>query len=450
MIQAPPLLPHSLDAERAVLGRIMRGDPATPDVLNLLRDRDFYLRSHQLIYAAGSQLFAGAQRCDCRSIAELLKLTNSLDEVGGLSYVNALANDALGVSDVSAAAEIVHECSSIRQLLSCVQAVGDACLRPEWRTATALMEMAEQEVSALRHQQEKRLPTFHTMSNVVDALVGRMKATQNNSGGQRGLSTGFRDFDSHAIKLHAGDLIIVSGRPGMCKTAFAMNIVEYVAVDQKLPVAVFSMETAAEQLVLRMLASLGKFDLYALKNTSMDELEWARLACIFDEVRAAPLIIDDTDGLTPSELRDRARRIAQTNGLSLIVVDSIQLMRVPGIDHRADGIAVISRSLKALAQELGVPVIALSELNDEVDYRDDKRPRMADLRDAGSDQDADAVIFVYRDEYYFPETTEHRGRADLIIGRQRGGPTGTIVVGFDGRFLKFETLRSPEYSNYVG
>ena len=251
--------------------------------------------------------------------------------------------------------------------------------------------------------------------------------------------------------LHKGDLVIVAGRPSMGKTSFAMNIAEYAALERGTPVAVFSMEMSAEQLALRVLSSFGRIDQQNLRTGDMDDMEWAKLASASGLIREAPLFIDETGALSPLELRSRARRIAAKNGLGLIVVDYIQLMQIPGSESRTNEISEISRSLKALAKELEVPVIALSQLNRGVENRDNKRPRMADLRESGGiEQDADVIVFIYRDEVYNKETPD-KGQAEIIIGKQRNGPTGTVKTAFLGQFTRFDNLESlapPGYEDY--
>lgn len=449
-MQNPPKHPpHSIDAEMSVLGGMMLDNGAGFEVLDLLKENDFYLHAHQLIFASMRDLLSSHKPCDFLTVTEALRYINKLDEAGGIAYVGTLANDTPSAANTVAYAEIVRERSVLRQLISTGQGIADIGFRPEGRNASALLEEAEQKVFALRQGDAKGKVQYHQMPPLLDHISRSLEEAKGKEGGRKGLQTGFRDFDAKTNGLHPGDLVIVAGRPGMGKTSFAMNIAEHVAIESKMPVAVFSMEMAAEQLVFRVISSFGGIDQQNLRNARMDDNEWDRLASAMGLMREAPLFIDETGALSPLELRARARRIAARHGLSLIVVDYIQLMQVPGSDNRANEVAEISRSLKALGKELSVPVIALSQLNRGVEQRDNKRPRMADLRESGGiEQDADVVVFVYRDDYYHPETSPDKGQAELIIAKQRSGPTGTVKVGFEGRYTKFRDLADSSYAQY--
>jgi replicative DNA helicase len=449
-MQNPPKHPpHSIDAEMSVLGGMMLDNGAGFEVLDTLREGDFYLHAHQLIFASMRDLLSAHKPCDFLTVTEHLRYINKLEEAGGVAYIGTLANDTPSAANTMAYAEIVRERSVLRQLISTGQGIADIGFRPEGRNASALLEEAEQKVFALRQGDAKGKVQYHSMPPLLDHIAKSLEEAKGKEGGRKGLQTGFRDFDTRTNGLHPGDLVIVAGRPGMGKTSFAMNIAEHVAIESKMPVAVFSMEMAAEQLVFRVISSFGGIDQQNLRNARMDDNEWDRLASAMGLMREAPLFIDETGALSPLELRARARRIAARHGLSLIVVDYIQLMQVPGSDNRANEVAEISRSLKALGKELGVPVIALSQLNRGVEQRDNKRPRMADLRESGGiEQDADVVVFVYRDDYYNPETSPDKGQAELIIAKQRSGPTGTVKVLFDGKYTKFRDLADPSYAQY--
>lgn len=449
-MQNPPKHPpHSIDAEMSVLGGMMLDNGAGFEVLDLLKEADFYLHAHQLIFASMRDLLSTHKPCDFLTVTEQLRYINKLEEAGGLAYVGTLANDTPSAANTMAYAEIVRERSVLRQLISTGQGIADIGFRPEGRNASALLEEAEQKVFALRQGDAKGRVQYHQMPPLLDHISKSLEEAKGKEGGRKGLETGFRDFDKQTNGLHPGDLVIVAGRPGMGKTSFAMNIAEHVAIESHQPVAVFSMEMAAEQLVFRVISSFGGIDQQNLRNARMDDSEWDRLASAMGLMREAPLFIDETGGLSPLELRARARRIAARHGLSLIVVDYIQLMQVPGSDNRANEVAEISRSLKALGKELSVPVIALSQLNRGVEQRDNKRPRMADLRESGGiEQDADVVVFVYRDDYYYPETSADKGQAELIIAKQRSGPTGTVKVQFDGKYTKFRDLADASYGQY--
>ena len=315
--------------------------------------------------------------------------------------------------------------------------------RPDGRPASELLDQAEQKVFALRETNKRGgAVEFHSMPPLMDQLEKQLDYLSKNPQGLGGLETGFVDFDKKTGGLRAGDLIIIAGRPGMGKTSLAMNIAEFVAIDKKLPAAVFSMEMSAEQLAMRVISSFGRIDQQNLRTGQLTDTDWGRLSSAIGLVREAPLFIDETGALSPLELRARARRIAARHGLSLIVIDYIQLMQVPGSENRTNEVSEISRNLKALAKELSCPIIALSQLNRGVESRDNKRPRMSDLRESGGiEQDADLVAFVYRDEYYNENSTE-RGVAEIIIGKQRNGPTGTVKLAFLNEMTRFESLAS--------
>ena len=289
---------------------------------------------------------------------------------------------------------------------------------------------------------------YYTMLPLMESLLKRVVSTHDNPGSGQGLPTGFTRFDQLTNGLHKRDLVIVAGRPSMGKSSFAMNIAECAALERQTPVAVFSMEMSAEQLGLRLLSSFGRIDQQNLRTGEMDDMEWAQLNCAGALIGEAPLFIDDTKALSPSDLASRARRIAAKHGLGLIVVDCIQLMQIPGSESRAQEISEISRSLKELAKELEVPVIAVSQLNRSVEYRDNKRPCLADLRGSdGIEQDADVIVFIYRDEVYNKDSPD-KGIAEIIIGRQRMGPIGTCKIGFIGQFTRFDNLQSLSPSGY--
>jgi len=450
-MQNPPKHPpHSIEAEMSVLGGMMLDNRAGFEVLDLLKETDFYLHAHQLIYSAMRDLLATHRPCDFLTVTEFLRYNGKLEEAGGMSYLGTLANDTPSAANTQAYADIVRERSVLRQLIATGQGIADIGFRPEGRSASALLEEAEQKVFGLRQGDAKGKAQYHQMPPLLEHVAKQLEEAKGKPGGRRGLSTGFRDLDQKTNGLHGGDLVIIAGRPGMGKTSLAMNIAEHATVVQKVPVAVFSMEMAAEQLVFRVLSSVGEVDQQHLRNADMSDKEWSDLAWAMGALREAPLFIDETGALSPLELRSRARRIAARHGLGLIVVDYIQLMQVPGADNRANEVAEISRNLKALGKELGVPVIALSQLNRGVEQRDNKRPRMADLRESGGiEQDADVVMFVYRDDYYNPDTSPDKGMAEIIIGKQRSGPTGTVKVGFDGKYTKFRDLADPSYAVHL-
>lgn len=449
-MQNPPKHPpHSIEAEMSVLGGMMLDNRGGFDILDYLGEKDFYQESHQIIFKGITDLLGSNRPCDFVTLSEHLRYNNLLERAGGLSYLGALVNDTPSAANIRAYAELVRERAVLRGLIAAGLDTAELGYRPEGRPPFELIDEAEKRVFALRERDGRSRVQYHTLPPLLDSISKQMDEAKNNPGGRKGLSTGFRDLDEKTNGLHPGDLVIVAGRPGMGKTSFAMNIAEHVAIEEKKSVAVFSMEMQAEQLLYRVISSFGGIEQQSLRNGSLDDRDWDRLTSAMGILRDAPLFIDETGALNPFELRARARRIASRHGLSLIIIDYIQLMQVPGSDNRTSEISEISRSLKALAKELKIPVIALSQLNRSVENRDKKQPRMADLRESGGiEQDADVVLFVFRDEYYTQENSTEKGMADIIIGKQRSGPTGTVKVAFDGRFTKFRDLSQPSYDPY--
>ncbi|HVT35198.1 MAG TPA: replicative DNA helicase [Nevskiaceae bacterium] len=440
-MQNPPKHPpHSLEAEMSVLGGMMLDNRAGQDVLDRLSEADFYIASHQVIFRGIVQLLSSHAPCDFITLTEHLRHASLLEQAGGIAYLGSLVNDTPSAANVRSYAEIVRERSILRKLIEVGQDTAEMGFRPEGRPPAELLDQAEQKIFALREGDKKSKAQYFEMPPLMDQLEKQLEVLSNSTGGLGGLETGFVDFDKKTGGLRAGDLIIIAGRPGMGKTSLAMNIAENVAIDKKLPAAVFSMEMSAEQLAMRVISSFGRVDQQNLRTGQLTDMDWSRLSSAIGLVREAPLYIDETGALSPLELRARARRIAARHGLSLIVIDYIQLMQVPGSENRTNEISEISRNLKALAKELSCPIIALSQLNRGVESRDNKRPRMSDLRESGGiEQDADLVVFVYRDEYYNENSTE-RGVAEIIIGKQRNGPTGTVKTAFHGQYTRFDNL----------
>ena len=446
-VQNPPKHPpHSIEAEMSVLGGMMLDNRAGQDVLDQLSESDFYIASHQIIWRGISALLTSHSPCDFITLSEHLRHANELENAGGMSYLGSLVNDTPSAANVRTYAEIVRERSVLRKLIEVGQQTAEMGFRPDGRAASELLDQAEQKVFALRETNKRGgAVEFHSMPPLMDQLEKQLDYLSKNPLGLGGLETGFVDFDKKTGGLRAGDLIIIAGRPGMGKTSLAMNIAEFVAIDKKLPAAVFSMEMSAEQLAMRVISSFGRIDQQNLRTGQLTDTDWGRLSSAIGLVREAPLFIDETGALSPLELRARARRIAARHGLSLIVIDYIQLMQVPGSENRTNEVSEISRNLKALAKELACPIIALSQLNRGVESRDNKRPRMSDLRESGGiEQDADLVAFVYRDEYYNENSTE-RGVAEIIIGKQRNGPTGTVKTAFHGQYTRFDNLAQGSY-----
>jgi replicative DNA helicase len=444
----PKVPPHSEEAEMSVLGGMMLDTRGVFEVLDIVVEDDFYFEKHRIIFKALCALANQSRPCDFVTVSDYLRNLGQLDAIDGMPYLGQLVNDTPGAANVAEYARIVRERAVLRGLIAAGDSITELAFRPEGRQATELLDVAEQQLSKLRGRDSKSKSQYVTMEPLMEALDRKLREAQNNPGGAQGLATGFTRFDEMTNGLHAGDLVIVAGRPSMGKTSFAMNIAEFAALDRKLPTLVFSMEMSAEQLGIRVLSSFGRIDQQKLRTAEMDDMDWNRFSSALGMIQQAPLFIDETGGLSPLDLRSRARRVAGRHGLSLIVVDYIQLMQIPGSESRTNEISEISRSLKSLAKELNVPIIALSQLNRGVENRDNKRPRMADLRESGGiEQDADVIVFIYRDEVYNKDTPD-KGTAELIIAKQRNGPTGVCKTAFLGQFTRFDNLTALAPSGY--
>ncbi|MBX3707180.1 MAG: replicative DNA helicase [Pseudomonadales bacterium] len=444
------LPPHSVEAEQSVLGGLMLDNDAWFDVAELVSAADFYRTSHQLIFEAMTALAGEDQPIDALTVSERLSGKGQLDKAGGLAYVAELAENTPGASNVRAYGRIVREYSTLRQLIGAANRIAEAGYAPDGRSSQDILDMAEQEVFRIA---EGRLKEGGPQKLVplLQAAVERIERLHLNRSPVTGLATGFDDLDRKTAGLQPSDLIIVAGRPSMGKTAFAMNMVEHAVMEGEGAVLVFSLEMPAEQLVMRVLSSLGRIDQTRLRTGEMHEDDWPRFSSAVSQLKDKQLYIDDTPAISVNELRTRARRVArESGGLGLIVVDYLQLMRGSGnAENRTNEISEISRSLKAIAKEMRCPLVALSQLNRSLEQRTDKRPVMADLRESGAiEQDADVILFVYRDEVYHPETAE-KGLAEIIIGKQRNGPIGVVRLAFIGNLTKFENLAPERYSQYA-
>ncbi len=432
--------PHSEEAEQSVLGGLMLDARAVFEVLDVLEESDFYFEKHRLIFKAVCALAQQAKPCDFITVSERLASMGHLEQVDGLPYLGDLTNNTPGAANVREYAKIVRERAVLRGLAQASADIGDMALNPEGRSGSEMLDLAEQSLGSVRGRDAKSKSQYVSMQTLMPVIGANLRMAAENPGGAQGLATGFRDFDEKTSGLHRGDLVIVAGRPSMGKTSFAVNIGEYVSVTQKMSVLVFSMEMSAEQLGIRILSSYGRIDQQKLRTGDLSDMEWSRFSTALGEVQGSKLFIDETGGLSPLDLRSRARRVANKEGLDLIIVDYIQLMQIPGSENRTNEISEISRSLKSLAKELNVPIIALSQLNRGVENRDNKRPRMADLRESGGiEQDADVILFIYRDEVYNKDSPD-AGKAELIIAKQRNGPTGTCWAAWLGQFTRFDNL----------
>ncbi|MCP5149535.1 MAG: replicative DNA helicase [Ectothiorhodospiraceae bacterium] len=446
------LPPHSVEAEQAVLGGLLIEATAWDRVADVLSEDDFYRREHRLVFRAVKELCNDGNPVDVVTLAECLAGRDELEVAGGMAYLGDLARNTPSAANIVAYAEIVRERSVLRGLVRVGTEIAEAGYRPEGREATELLDEAERRVFEIAERGARGRAGFKAIRDVLVGVMDRIDTLYQRDNPITGVSTGFTDLDEKTSGLQPSDLVIIAGRPSMGKTAFAMNLVEQAAIKGQLSVAVFSMEMPAEQLTMRMLSSLGRIDQHKVRTGKLDDEDWPRLTSALTILNETNVFIDDSPGLSPSEVRARCRRLAREKGLDLVVLDYLQLMQAPGrAENRATEISEISRSLKALAKEMNVPVIALSQLNRSLESRQDKRPVMSDLRESGAiEQDADVILFIYRDEVY-NENSEHKGKAEIIIGKQRNGPIGKVVLTFLGQHTRFENYTPDDYlSGYMG
>ncbi len=440
--------PHSIEAEQAVLGGLMLDNTAWDQIADKVNEEDFYRRDHRLIFRATAELVEKGSPCDVVTLAEWLDKRGELDNAGGLAYLGALARDTPSAANIRAYADIVRERSVLRQLIRVGTDIANDAFQPDGRGSKELLESAEQQVFRIAEQGGRSQQGFVGLKQLLTGAVDRIDQLFQRDDPITGIATGYTEFDHKTAGLQPGDLIIVAGRPSMGKTSFAMNIAEHAAIRGGQPVAVFSMEMSGEQLALRMMSSLGRIDAHKVRTGKLDDADWPRLTSAVSILAEAPMFIDDTPALSPTELRARARRLKREHGgLGLIVIDYLQLMQVSNTrENRATEISEISRNLKALAKELRVPVMALSQLNRSLEQRPNKRPVMSDLRESGAiEQDADLIVFIYRDEVYDQDSPD-KGKAEIIIGKQRNGPIGSIDLAFLGQYTRFENLAYDDYS----
>ncbi|MDN6885139.1 replicative DNA helicase [Variovorax sp. CAN2819] len=440
--------PHSIEAESSVLGGLLLDNGAWDRMGDLLVDGDFYRHEHKLIYAAIGGLINASKPADVITVYEQLQHLGKADEIGGLVYLNSLAQYVPSASNIRRYAEIVRERSILRKLVSASDEIATNAFNPQGKPVDKILDEAEQKIFNIGEEGTRMKQGFQSMDALVVDLLDRVTEMAENPNDITGVRTGFNDFDKMTSGLQPGDMIVLAARPSMGKTSLAINIAEHVALDEGLPVAVFSMEMGAAQLAVRIVGSIGRIDQGHLRTGKLTDEEWPRLTEAIEKLRTVSLHIDETPGLSSSELRANARRLARQYGrLGLIVVDYLQLMSTStsGDENRATAVGEISRGLKMLAKELKCPVIALSQLSRGVESRTDKRPMMSDLRESGAiEQDADIIMFIYRDDYYNKESKEP-GVAEVIISKHRNGPTGTVKLAFLKPLTKFENLVG--YSN---
>ena len=442
------IAPHSIDAEQSVLGGLMLENNAWERVSEILKPDDFYLASHRTIYSALESLARRNHPFDVLTVAETLKSAGQLDAIGGTdSVLFELAKNTPSAANIHAYADIVREKSILRQIITAGSGIVELGYMPSDRKASDLLDEAERAVFQIAEQQKTHGTGPVRIDGLLHKAVAHVDKLFHSDEAIHGLSTGYQDLDELTSGFQKSDLVIVAGRPSMGKTTFAMNIAEHAAIKSGLPILVFSMEMPGESLALRMMSSLGRIDQHRIRSGKLQNEDWPRIQSAVSMLSETKLFIDDTPALSPIDMRTRARRVMREHGqIGLVVVDYLQLMQMPGFrENRVGEISEISRSLKALAKELSVPVIALSQLNRGLEQRPDKRPVMSDLRESGAiEQDADIIVFIYRDEVYNSESKD-KGVAEIIIAKQRNGPIGKVKLTFNGQYTRFDNYASPSF-----
>ncbi|WP_372832868.1 replicative DNA helicase [Pontibacterium sp.] len=444
--------PHSIEAEQSVLGGLMLDNNAWDTVSETVSEENFYRHDHRLIFRTMTKLVNNAQPLDVVTLSEELDRVGELDNAGGLEYLVDLARNTPSASNIRAYSEIVRDRALLRQMITAANEIAESAFTPEGRASEEILNEAEQKIFQIAEDRPNQGGP-EDINPLLKKAVDRIDFLFNNDSDMTGVTTGFDDLDKKTAGMQPSDLIIVAARPSMGKTTFAMNLVENALMASNRPVLVFSLEMPADQLVTRMLSSLGRIDQTRIRTGKLEDDDWPKLTTAVNIMRDKPLFIDDTAGISPNEMRARARRIVREHGdLALIMVDYLQLMQIKtgNTEGRTAEISEISRSLKALAKELECPVVALSQLNRSLEQRPNKRPVNSDLRESGAiEQDADVIMFIYRDEVY-NEDSPDKGVAEIIIGKQRNGPIGTSRLAFIGKFTKFENLAPDVYAQYVG
>jgi replicative DNA helicase len=446
-VAALKLPPHSIEAEQSLIGGLLLDNQAWDKIADIVNEGDFYRDDHRRIFAQIRKLVETGRPADVVTVFESIEHANQIEQTGGLAYLGEIANATPSAANIRRYAEIVHERAVLRKLVTVGDEIAGAALNPAGRDVKHLLDMAEQKVFEIAETGNRNLQGFEKIDDLLGDVVDRIELLYNreNPSDITGLATGFHDLDRLTSGLQPGDMIVVAGRPSMGKTAFALNIAEYVGMELKRPVAIFSLEMSGPQLAMRFLSSAGRLDQGKVRTGRLSDEDWEKMSVALGKLHEAPIHIDETGAINASDLRARARRLHRQHGpLGLIVIDYLQLMTsIKDNENRATEISEISRSIKALAKELQVPVIALSQLSRKVEERNDKRPLMSDLRESGAiEQDADIILMMYREEYYKPDTTE-KGIAEVLIGKHRNGPTGVVKLTFLGEYTKFENFAAP-------
>lgn len=438
-----------MEAEQSVLGSMLIAPDSWDKVAEIVVEEDFYNRSHRTIFRSILRLLAANLPVDIITVSEELETHDELEEAGGFTYLGEVAQNTPSAANVVAYAEIIKERAITRELIGVAHTIADIGYNPEGRDSSEMLDLAESKVFEIAEKRTGENEGPRDVEAVLGKTIDRLEALIKTNKEVTGVSTGYTDLDKKTSGLQSSDLIIVAARPSMGKTTFAMNLCENAMLLEEKPVLVFSLEMPAEQIMMRMLASLSRVDQTKIRTAQLDDEDWARISNTMAMLKDKDnLFVDDSSGLTPMDVRTRARKLArERGGLSMIMIDYLQLMRVPSLnENRTLEIAEISRSLKALAKELEVPVVALSQLNRSLEQRADKRPINSDLRESGSiEQDADLIMFIYRDEVY-NENTDLKGISEIILGKQRNGPIGTVRLTFQGQYSRFDNYAGPAFS----
>jgi replicative DNA helicase len=445
-VAALKLPPHSIEAEQSLIGGLLIDNAAWDRIGDVVRETDFYRDDHRRIFRHIGKLIQMARPADVVTVYESIEASNEVDQTGGLAYLGEIANATPSAANIRRYAEIVRERAILRQLVTVGDEIAGNALNPAGRDVKALLDDAEQRIFQITEAGNRANNGFVAIQPLLGEVVERMETllARDSQSDITGVATGFVDLDRLTAGLQPGDMLVVAGRPSMGKTAFALNIAEHVGVELRLPVAIFSLEMSGPQLATRFLSSVGRIDQTKLRTGRLTDDEWDRMTVALGKLHEAPIHIDETGAINSTDLRARARRLHRQFGkLGLIIIDYLQLMSANrDNENRATEISEISRSIKALAKELQVPIIALSQLSRKVEERNDKRPLMSDLRESGAiEQDADIIMMMYREEYYKPDTQD-KGTAEVIITKHRNGPTDTVRLTFLGEYTKFENFAS--------
>lgn len=445
-----PSMPHSVEAEQSVLGSLMLDNSKLDSILAIINERDFYRQDHRVIFRMMLALQEAGQPLDVITLSEELHKHNELDRIGGLGYLVDMANNTPSAANIAAYANIVRERSTLRQLIEAAQEISKSSMNPSGLDSDDLLHLAEKRVAEIAEDRPKE-GGLVGVNDLLKATVQRIDELFRSGSDITGVASGLTDLDQRTSGWQPGELIILAARPSMGKTALALNFVESAMFTQPKPVFVFSMEMPSAALIMRMMSSIGRIDQTKMRNGKLTEEDWPKLSSAVAKMKDKLLFIDDTPGLNPQEMRARVKRITREHGNpGLIMVDYLQLMQIAGSSEgRTQEISEISRSLKAMAKEFDCPVIALSQLNRGVEQRPNKRPMNSDLRESGAiEQDADVILFIYRDEYYHEDSPD-KGIAELILGKQRNGEIGTCRAAFIGKYTRFDNL-APEYFQQDG